>query len=186
MAGVQLDFGAATAGGLLERATQLSALVGGLEEVERSTRGHVVLVGGEAGVGKTVLIREFCDEHGSGTKILRGACDPLFTPRPLGPLLDVARETGGELSALVERGAVPYEVVTALVEELGGSRPSVFVLEDAHWADEATLDVLRLLVRRVETVPVLIVATYRATARRHTSAQDRARRNLPTGRASPG
>jgi DNA-binding CsgD family transcriptional regulator/MoxR-like ATPase len=161
MATVRLDFGAATAGGLLERANQLSALVGGLEEVERSTRGHVVLVGGEAGVGKTVLIREFCDEHGSGTKILRGACDPLFTPRPLGPLLDVAREAGGELSALVERGAVPYEVVSALVEELGGARPSVFVLEDLHWADEATLDVLRLLVRRVGTVPALVLVSYR-------------------------
>jgi DNA-binding CsgD family transcriptional regulator/tetratricopeptide (TPR) repeat protein len=161
MPGVGLDFSAATAGGLLERERQLSLLVDRLEAVGQSSRGHLVLLGGEAGVGKTVLIREFCDEHASARTILRGACEPLFAPRPLGALLDVAREAGDELSALVERGAAPYEVVAALTEELRGARPSVFVLEDAHWADEATLDILRLLARRVETVPALVVASYR-------------------------
>jgi DNA-binding CsgD family transcriptional regulator len=160
MAGVGLDFSAATAGGLLERERQLSLLVERLEAVDRSSRGHLVLLAGEAGVGKTVLIRELCDGLES-TRILRGACEPLFTPRPLGPLLDVTREADGELSALVEGGAVPYEVATALADDLGRSEPTLFVLEDVHWGDEATLDVLRLLARRIESVPALVVASYR-------------------------
>jgi DNA-binding CsgD family transcriptional regulator/tetratricopeptide (TPR) repeat protein len=148
-----------TSGGLLERTDQLALLGDLLEAVEASSRGCVVLVGGEAGVGKTALIREFCDD--SSACLLRGACEPLFTPRPLGPLLEIAHDAEGDLAALLHRGAMPYEVVAALVEELRERTPAVFVLEDVHWADEATLDVLRLLVRRVETIPALVVATYR-------------------------
>ena len=77
-------------------------------------RGQVLLVGGEAGIGKTTLLRRFCEGRGQSVRVLWGACDPLFTPSPLGPLLGVAEESGGELEAVVERGAMPYEVVTAL------------------------------------------------------------------------
>jgi DNA-binding CsgD family transcriptional regulator/tetratricopeptide (TPR) repeat protein len=147
---------------LLERATELSALDSCLGAVRTSSRGHVLLVGGEAGVGKTMLVRRFCEELGAtGSSVLWGACDPLFAPRPLGPLRAVGQATGGELEAVVERGAMPYEVVEALGHELSTRGPTVLVLEDVHWADEATLDVLRLLARRVETVPALVVATYR-------------------------
>jgi hypothetical protein len=90
-----------------------------------------------------------------------GGCDPLFTPRPLGPLLAVAESVGGELEDAVEGRVLPHEVVAALARELQGRVPTVFVLEDLHWADEATLDVFRLLARRIERVPALIVATYR-------------------------
>ena len=151
---------AAHAGGLLERSDELATLAESLVAVEESGRGQVLLLGGEAGVGKTVLLEAFCDEH-PRLCILRGACDPLFTPRPLGPLLGVAEEAGGELEALVNAGALPYEVATALAGELSARAPSIFVLEDLHWADEATLDALRLLVRRVESVPALVVASYR-------------------------
>ena len=131
-----------------------------LDRVQRSSRGRVLLIGGEAGVGKTALLRRFRDDC-LGARVLWGACDALFTPRPLGPLVDIAESTGGELEELVQTGARPYEVAAALVRELQERAPTVFVLEDLHWADEATLDVLRLLARRVETVPALIVASYR-------------------------
>jgi DNA-binding CsgD family transcriptional regulator/tetratricopeptide (TPR) repeat protein len=146
---------------LLERAAELSSLAESLGAVQASSRGHIVLVGGEAGVGKTALLRRFCDECREPARILWGACDPLFTPRPLGALLAVAEGAGGELEKVVASGVMPHEVVAALARELQARAPTVFVLEDLHWADEATLDVLRLLARRVETVPALIVASYR-------------------------
>jgi DNA-binding CsgD family transcriptional regulator/tetratricopeptide (TPR) repeat protein len=164
MPSVALGTDAGASGVLLERAAELSMLVDCLEAVERSSRGQVLLVGGEAGVGKTTLVRRFCEQLGQSARILGGACDPLFTPSPLGPLLAVAEASGGELEAVVARGAMPYEVVTALVHELSARAPTVFVLEDVHWADEATLDVLRLLARRVEAVPALVVASYRDDA----------------------
>jgi DNA-binding CsgD family transcriptional regulator/tetratricopeptide (TPR) repeat protein len=145
---------------LLERAGQLEALDERLAEVLDGPRGRLVLVGGEAGVGKTALVRRFCTERGRSVRVLWGACDPLFTPRPLGPVVDVAHATGGELEQLAQAGARPYEVASALMRELGGA-PTILVLEDLHWADEATLDVLRLVGRRLEALPTLLVGTYR-------------------------
>src|SRR6266545_1238613 len=161
MPSVALGTDAPAPGMLLERGAELSVLADRLDAVERSARGQVLLVRGEAGVGKTTLLRRFCDQRGQPVRILWGACDPLFTPSPLGPLRAVAEGSGGELGAAVERGAMPYEVARSLARELGARAPSVFVLEDVHWADEATLDVLRLLARRVEAVPALVVVSYR-------------------------
>jgi DNA-binding CsgD family transcriptional regulator len=158
---VPLADAARTATELLERDGELAALDECLETVRRGSQGRVVLVSGEAGVGKTALLRRFSEECDRSARILWGGCDPLFTPRPLGPLLDVAESAGGELEEVVERGVLPHEVVAALARELQARAPTVFVLEDLHWADEATLDVLRLLIRRVKTVPCLIVASYR-------------------------
>ena len=145
----------------LERERELAALTASLADVREERRGRLVLVGGEAGIGKTALLRRFREENHSSTRILWGACDALFTPRPLGPLIDVAESTGGELEALVQLEAKPYEVATALMGELGKEAPTVLVLEDVHWADEATLDVVRLLGRRVESAPALVVVSYR-------------------------
>jgi predicted ATPase len=146
---------------LLERSDQLVALEGSLAEVAESRRGRIVFVGGEAGIGKTALLRTFCDELGSSVRVLWAACDPLFTPRPLGPLMDVARVTDGELRTQVERRAKPHDVAAVVMRELESPAPTVMVLEDMHWADEATLDVVRLLARRVDSVPALLVASYR-------------------------
>src|SRR6266571_6343052 len=99
-----------------------------LEAVQRSSRGQVVLIGGEAGVGKTALLRRFCEERRESARILWGGCDPLFTPRPLGPLLAVAEEAGGELEQVLETGAMPHEVVAALARELRARPATVFVL----------------------------------------------------------
>src|SRR5438034_561533 len=128
------------AGELLERDEHLAALVGSMRVVQQSSRGRVVLVSGEAGVGKTSLLRRFGDECSPSTRILWGGCDPLFTPRPLGPLLVLAEENGGELAEIVATGGMPHEVVAALVRDLPPKTPTVFVLEDVHWSDEATLD----------------------------------------------
>jgi DNA-binding CsgD family transcriptional regulator len=146
--------------GLLERAEELEALARHLAAVGAEGRGRLVLVAGEAGIGKTALVRAFCAGAARG-RVLWGACDALFTPRPLGPLVDIADEVGGELEGVVAQGAVPGELVAALARELRGHPPDVVVLEDLHWADEATLDVLRLLARRIESLPALVVATYR-------------------------
>ena len=146
---------------LLERSRELSTLGDWLSSVVTSKRGRLVLVAGEAGVGKTALLRRLREEHRDGPRFLWGACEALFTPRPLGPLLDVAELTGGEFAEVVATGAKPHDVVGALVRELGSRAPTVLVLEDLHWADEATLDVLRLLARRIATVPALALASYR-------------------------
>ncbi len=146
---------------LVERNAELAALDEALAGVKDGARGRLALVRGEAGIGKTALLTHFCAGLGPGVRVLWAACDPLFTPRPLGPLLDVSRVTGGELQDHVERGAKPHDVAAALLRELEAPAPTVLVLEDVHWADEATLDVLRLVARRSETVPALIVASYR-------------------------
>jgi len=147
-------------GTLLERAQNLAELDESLAAVVAHGRGRTVLVRGGAGVGKTVLLRTFCEARGDSVRVLWGSCDALFTPRPLGPLLDVARVAGGELEHLAERGAVPYEVTRALMAEIS-THPTVLVLEDVHWADEATLDVLRMLTRDVGGAPVLAILSYR-------------------------
>ena len=160
--------------GLLERESALAALGVALESVRVTSEGRLVLIGGEAGVGKTTLLRRFREQLGASHRVLWGGCDPLFTPRPLGPLLSVAEEVGGELADVVSRGVMPHEVVAVLAREFRS--PTVFVLEDVHWADEATLDLLRLLVRRIESMPVLIVASYRDDEVNRPAIPDRARR----------
>jgi DNA-binding CsgD family transcriptional regulator len=143
---------------LLERAGALGEL-DSLAAVAASGRGRLALVPGEAGVGKTALVRRFCDEQRS-LRILWGACDALFTPRPLGPFLDIAASSGGQLWRVAAGEARPYEVADALLRELTAPAAAV-VVEDVHWADEATLDVLRIVARRIDSLPVLLLLTYR-------------------------
>ena len=103
---------------LLERSAQLSSLADALAAVADGPRGRLVLARGEAGAGKTVLLRHFCEQTGGNARVLWGSCDPLFTPRPLGPLADIAQTTGGELAELVASGAKPHEVALGLTREL--------------------------------------------------------------------
>ncbi len=148
-------------GGLLERDETLAVLEAMLADVRAGGTGRLVWVGGEAGVGKSALLRCFCGCQERPVRVLWGACEPLLTPRPLGPVLDIAEACGGELEELVAGGARPYEVAAGAVRELRGGVPTVVVLEDVHWADEATLDVLRLLGRRVRETPALVLASFR-------------------------
>ncbi len=147
--------------GLLERSRELSRLHRLSTETAEHRGGAVALVSGEAGIGKTALLGQFCSTLPRRFSVLWGTCDALFTPRPLGPLLELAAEAGGELAILVDGGARPQEVARALLAELRGRAPCVLVLEDIHWADEATLDVVRLLARRIESVAVLVALSFR-------------------------
>ncbi len=133
---------------LQEREQHLAMLETWLSEVRGSGRGQLVLLGGEAGVGKTTLVAAFAARQRS-TTVLTGGCEPLFTPRPLGPLQDIG------LADLTSAG----EAIAAINRALRDT--TIVVLEDLHWADEATLDFVQLLGRRVTGMPALVIATYR-------------------------
>jgi predicted ATPase len=94
---------------LLERSEELESLRGALAAAEAGGGGRLILVAGEAGIGKTALLRELC-RRADRSRVMWGACDALHTPRPLGPLLDVAGEEGGRLAAVVEEGSSPSAV----------------------------------------------------------------------------
>ncbi len=143
---------------MLERDRELSLLDACLADVRSTGRGRAVIVAGEAGVGKTTLLARF-RERQPGLTVLSGMCDPLFAPTPLGAILEIAEQASGELQALVSHGAKAHDVIAALAVDL--REPAAVFLEDVHWADEATLDVLRLLMRRVESIPALVVVTHR-------------------------
>jgi DNA-binding CsgD family transcriptional regulator len=147
---------------LLERGALLAAL-DRLHADAGAGSGSLALLAGEAGVGKTSLARAFCDQREAGTRVLWGSCDALRTPRPLGPLYDIARQAGGELAAAMAGSGTPqHERFTAFLDTLVSPlRPVVAVIEDVHWADEASLDLLVYLARRVAGSNAVVIVTYR-------------------------
>lgn len=146
---------------LLERELYLAQLATQLQRAARGA-GRTVLVSGEAGIGKTTLVEGFTQRQRDSAQTLWGACEALFTPRPLGPLHDIAHATQGELHASLERGADRPALFAALLEELRQSpRPTIVVFEDVHWADEATLDLIKFLGRRIHQTAALFILTYR-------------------------
>jgi DNA-binding CsgD family transcriptional regulator/tetratricopeptide (TPR) repeat protein len=123
--------------------------------------GRLVLVYGEAGIGKTSLVESFVRERARTSRVLWGACDSLYTPRPLAPLYDIAEQAQTQLRARLDAGAPPALISRAVLEELGRSPPVITVLEDLHWADESTLDLVKFIGRRIQSVAALVVLTYR-------------------------
>jgi DNA-binding CsgD family transcriptional regulator/tetratricopeptide (TPR) repeat protein len=121
--------------------------------------GCVALVGGEAGIGKTVLLHEFCVRQ-HAMRVLWGGCDDLLTPRPLAPLHDIARQAQGALLAAIGSGASRDDIFTEALDELERT-PTLIVFEDMHWADEATLDLLKFLGRRIHRTRSMIAMSYR-------------------------
>jgi DNA-binding CsgD family transcriptional regulator/tetratricopeptide (TPR) repeat protein len=144
---------------LLERDGDLAVLMAALAAA-KAGHGSLVLVGGEAGIGKSSLVRAFRDTVSREARVLVGACDDLHIRRTLGPLRDAARHTGGPLErALGDRDT--GDVFAAAVAELDLPPVTVLVVEDVHWVDDATLDVLRHLARRVSARTGVLVLTYR-------------------------
>src|SRR5919106_1428679 len=149
----------AAAGELLERDDARAQLEADLEHARLGV-GRVALVGGEAGVGKTSLVRAFAARHAGEVRILWGACEALFTPRPLGPVYDIVQALDDWWAEPPTTAAERTAFFGALLEELRAT-PAVCVFEDVHWADEATLDALKYLGRRIDTAPSLLVLTFR-------------------------
>ena len=146
---------------LLERDKQLAQLTR-WHEVSATREGSVVLVTGEAGIGKTAVVSEFIRRRGDAIRVLWGACDPLSTPQPLGPLADVSRQVGGALLEAMAQGTNRERIFAATVDVLERSgKPVVLVMEDMHWADDATLDLMKYLGRRIGRTRAMLIATYR-------------------------
>ena len=163
---------------LLEREPFLATLAEYAADARQGS-GRLVLVYGESGIGKTALLEAF--QHRSPElRWLWGGCERLITPRPLGPLFDIAAQASGELASLATQAGVPRErLFAAFLAEIGTAPAStgpastapastgpagtatVAVMEDVHWADEATIDLLSYLGRRLSRSPALVVATYR-------------------------
>jgi DNA-binding CsgD family transcriptional regulator/tetratricopeptide (TPR) repeat protein len=145
--------------GLLEREAELGMLAGVVGETLRG-HGGLVLVGGEAGVGKTSLVRALQSRVGTQARFLIGACEPLSVPVPLGALRELFHAAGGgDLGG--RAGGDRLALTRGVLEALAGVAPAIAVIEDAHWADPVTLDLVRLLARRVEGLGVTIIVTYR-------------------------
>jgi DNA-binding winged helix-turn-helix (wHTH) protein/tetratricopeptide (TPR) repeat protein len=146
---------------LLERDGVLDELTSAVQAAAAGA-GRVACVGGDAGLGKTALIGRFVVDVADRAVVLAAAADDLSTPRPLGPIRDIVEQLPSSLRPSAGRDPRPEDVraaVEALAAESG--RAVVVILEDVHWADDATLDVVRYLARRVRVLPVVLVLTYR-------------------------
>jgi DNA-binding CsgD family transcriptional regulator len=148
---------------LLEREPFLATLAEYAADARQGS-GRLVLVSGESGIGKTALLEAF-QLRSPELRWLWGGCERLMTPRPLGPLFDIAAQTSGELASLASKAGSPRDrLFAAFLAEIGAGRAgaaTVAVMEDVHWADEATIDLLSYLGRRLSRSPALVVATYR-------------------------
>lgn len=143
---------------LVERDRALQVLSALFDEAA-SGRGRVALVRGEAGIGKTALIGHFVasldDAH-----VLWGGCDDLLTAQPLSPVWDmVFDEPGLEESLRDDDRQTTFRSVLDLLSR--SLRPTVMVMEDVHWADEATLDLIKFVGRRINRTHGLLVLSYR-------------------------
>src|SRR5712672_550932 len=158
---------------LIERAGFLASLEELLREALDGS-GRLVFLGGEAGVGKTTLAAALADAaagtdataragaaggDSDGPAVRRGSCDNVTTAEALGPILDAFPELTTAVDD--EAGVSRLRLFRKVREALSGS-PMLLLLEDVHWADEATLDILRYLGRRLAGVRLMILATFRS------------------------
>ncbi|MER8632058.1 AAA family ATPase [Mesorhizobium opportunistum] len=167
---------------LLERQTQLEHLDGLLAEAMRG-HGHVAALSGEAGAGKSALVEAFIAEAGERARILRSACEDLSIPDPLGPLYDLAREAQWPLPQAIDarQGQRLPLFSDALAVFESKARPTLLVIEDLHWADDATLDFIRFLGRRIANTHILLLLTARTDRSEGQMRVRRALGEIPAG-----
>jgi tetratricopeptide (TPR) repeat protein len=168
---------------LVERDGELRSLETLLKSVVGGS-GHTVLLGGEAGIGKTSLLHALAQRRGEA-QLWWGSCDALQTPHPLAPLHDIARSAQVSFRALLlEAGsrAALFEMV--LTELQRSRRPTLVVIEDVHWADDATLDLLKFIGRRIDGAPCLLVVSFRDDQMGSSHPLRRLLGELPTGRTT--
>jgi DNA-binding CsgD family transcriptional regulator len=147
---------------LLERGEFLAILQTQFQKTAAEEEGHCVFISGEAGIGKTALVKEFCRELKKKYKIFQGTCDALFTPRPLAPLYDIALQMRSDLWQNNGDAADRVILFTKFFHEISIQKEStIIVFEDIHWADEATLDFIKFFSRRIAQLPCLFILTYR-------------------------
>ena len=142
---------------LIERGDFLASLEGLLGEA-LGGGGRMVFLGGEAGVGKTTLAAALADTD-AGQVVRRGCCDNVTTAEALGPLVDGLPELAAVLD---DKAGMSRLRLFQHVREVLSKSPMLLLLEDVHWADEATLDVLRFVGRRLGGTRVMILATFRS------------------------
>lgn len=127
--------------------------------ISRAGSGRIVLVEGEAGIGKTRLVSEFIATLGDDCVAATGYCERLCDAHPLSALYDIAGQMAGAFKTIAPGCADP---AAALIEAVRASENcSVLVFEDVQWADPETLDLLRFVCRRIDKLRALVVVTYR-------------------------
>jgi DNA-binding CsgD family transcriptional regulator/tetratricopeptide (TPR) repeat protein len=146
---------------LVERGEQLLSLQGVISG--SAEEGHVVLISGEAGHGKTSLLSVFLDTLDHRFTILSAACEPVGIPAPFAPLYDLLDKLPTDLVTEIRSGAGRPIIYAGLLDVLKNDRV-MLVVEDVHWADEATLGLVRYLGRRIASTGGTLIITYRTEA----------------------
>jgi hypothetical protein len=146
---------------LIERAGFLTILQSLFDNVAGG-EGHTVFVSGEAGIGKTSLVKAFCKDLTNDANIYTGTCDALFTPRPLAPLYDILMQMQDGLPEIGSNVEDRTAFFTKFYHDLKSQKGiNLIIFEDIHWADEATLDFIKFLARRITQLLCLFILTYR-------------------------
>jgi DNA-binding CsgD family transcriptional regulator len=145
---------------LLERDKFLSEL-NDLFIKAKNENGCVVAISGEAGIGKTSLVEHFTNHIEDKASVLWGTCDDLCTPRPLAPLYDIASQLNSKIVDQLDSGNPRPSIFSNFLKEIQNNEPNIIVIEDMHWADESTLDLLQFLGRRINKSKSLLIITYR-------------------------
>lgn len=145
---------------LLEREAEMRTISEAWERAQEGGAGSFLLLAGESGIGKTWLTTSFVREQVADAQLLWGICDPLTTPRPLGPLHDVADRLPADVCSAIESAGHGFEVFREVYRALVETS-YVLVVDDLQWADEASLELLRFLLRRIDRTRSLVIATYR-------------------------